>query len=253
LSGRTRFFCIIAGLLLGAVATATAWTDRLEGLVMPISEAQEKAESGDRFAIEGVVVESKSGRVFTLRDDSGEMYILIPDFLVRKHGTPKRNEVIRVAGRFDKKHLDPGITGMKVQDLERLGKQGARVGSPSGEEEATSGAEAARTRPAPASPGQVRVKSPSVPAEWKERLGDARDRLLAAEKDVQVARTAYARALRDAGSKSAVDPAITARMDAAEAELAQVRREMPKLVEDARQAGVDPKLLSLYEDMNRPR
>jgi hypothetical protein len=247
LSGRTRFFCIIAGLLLGAVATATAWTDRLEGLVMPISEAQEKAESGDRFAIEGVVVESKSGRVFTLRDDSGEMYILIPDFLVRKHGTPK------LAGRFDKKHLDPGITGMKVQDLERLGKQGARVGSPSGEEEATSGAEAARTRPAPASPGQVRVKSPSVPAEWKERLGDARDRLLAAEKDVQVARTAYARALRDAGSKSAVDPAITARMDAAEAELAQVRREMPKLVEDARQAGVDPKLLSLYEDMNRPR
>lgn len=253
MSGRTRFFCIIAGLLLGAVATATAWTDRLEGLVMPISEAQEKAESGDRFAIEGVVVESKSGRVFTLRDDSGEMYVLIPDFLIRKYGTPKRNEVIRVAGRFDKKHLDPGITGMKVQDLERLGKQGARVGGPSGEEEATSGADAARGHPVPAAQGQVRVKSPTVPAEWKERLGDMRDRQLAAEKEVQVARTAYARALRDAGSKSAVDAAITGRMEAAEAELAQVRRELPELVEGARQAGVDPKLLSLYEDMTRPR
>ena len=253
MSGRTRFHCILVGLLLGVVSTATAWTDRLEGLVMPIAEAGEKAESGDRFAIEGVVVASTSDRIFTLRDDSGEMYVLIPEFLTRKHGFPKRNEVIRVAGRFAHAHLDQSITGMKAQDLERLGKQGARVGAPSGEEAAAPSSTATANRPAPAAPGEVRVKSPSVPAEWKERLGDTRQRLLAAEKDAQESRTAYARALREAGSKSAVDPAITARMNAAEAELAQVRRELPELVEGARQAGVDPKLLSLYEEMTRPR
>jgi hypothetical protein len=253
LSDRIRFFCIVGGLLLGAAATATAWTDRLEGLVMPIAEAQEKAESGDRFAIEGVVVASTSDRLFTLRDDSGQMYVLIPEFLTREHGFPKRNEVIRVAGRFAHAPLDRDVTGMKAQDLERLGNQGARVGAPSGEAAATSGTGPAPARPAPAAPGELRVKSPSVPAEWKQRLGDTRARLLAAEKDVQVARTAYARALRDAGSESAVDPAITARMRTAEAELAAVRRELPELVEGARQAGVDPKLLALYEEMTLPR
>ena len=96
---RFRTWIVLMAWIVGASMPAAAW-NRLAGLVIPISEAFEHAKSGDRFVIEGVVIDQKDDRIFRLRDDSGDMYVRITENLRREYGTPKLNELIRVAGRY---------------------------------------------------------------------------------------------------------------------------------------------------------
>ena len=180
---RIRVLLLAAAISVLAAAPASAWKGLLESQVIPIARAQDHAASGDRFVIEGIVINSKDDRVFLVRDDSGEMYVVIPDFLKREHGVPGKRERIRVAGRYDHKHLEPAITGMRVQDMERLGKAGAKQGSAA--EPAPAPARAA-TEPAAPAPN-ASAHAPSTSEEWKNRLAGARQELLAAEKELDAA------------------------------------------------------------------
>jgi uncharacterized protein YdeI (BOF family) len=236
-----------------AAAPASAWKGLLESQVIPIARAQDHAASGDRFVIEGIVINSKDGRIFLVRDDSGEMYVVIPDFLKREHGIPGKHERIRVAGRYDHKHLEPAITGMRVQDMERLGRAGATQGSaPSGTAEAAPAPTRAATDPAAPAPN-ASAHAPSTPEEWKNRLSGARQELLAAEKELDAANAAYARELRDAQAPADVDPAVTANLERVEARVLRARQALPGLVEEARSAGVSPELLDLYVRASQPK
>jgi uncharacterized protein YdeI (BOF family) len=246
----TRPFLVAFALLALLATPAGAKRSRLAHLVMPIADAWEYAEKGDRVVIEGVVVSSAGSRIFLIRDDSGEMHLRIPESLRREHGVPQRHERIRVAGRFTDSYLDEGKRGIHVQALERLGRDDAKSGG-----EGAAATPPARPRKAaapaasdasPAAPAP-RVISPRTPADWKERLGDARQRLLRAERASKQANTDFARAVSAGGSEDAVDPAITRRREEADAELAAARQDIPKLVEGARSAGVDPKILDIYE------
>lgn len=235
-----------------AALPAGAWKGELEGQPIPIARAYDHAESGDRFVIEGAVVDTRDDHIFLLRDDSGEMYVLIPDSLQREHGVPGKHERIRVAGRYDRKHLDQDVTGMRVQDMERLGRPGAERGSV-----VTSEAEGAptptRAAPDPAAPApNVTVHAPSTPEEWKERLGSARRELLAAQKELEHANAAYAREVREAQAPADANSAVASNLEQAEARLLRARQALSPMIEEARRAGVSPELLDLYVRATRP-
>jgi uncharacterized protein YdeI (BOF family) len=250
---RFRSLLLAAALSALVAAPAGAWKGALESQVIPIARAQEYAESGDRFVVEGIVVDSKDDRFFLLRDDSGQMYVVIPDFLKREHGAPGAHERIRVSGRYDQAKLDPEITGMRVQELERLGKAGPAHGStPEGSAEAAPAPTSAAARPAAPAPGAT-VRAPSTPDEWKERLAGARQELLAAERELDIVNAAYAHELRDAKTPADVDPAVAANLERAEARVLRARQALPGLVEEARNAGVSPELLELYVRATRPK
>jgi hypothetical protein len=180
------------------------------------------------------------------------MYLRIPEFLRREHGVPQRHERIRVAGRWTNAYLEKDIKGMHVQELERIGRDTGRGAEASDETSALERSKPAKTAApvtdgAPPAAPDLQVIAPRTPADWKERLGDARQRVLRAEKDAQEANAVFARAVHTGGSEEAVDPAITTRRQQSNDELAAARREIPKLVEGARSAGVDPKILEIYE------
>jgi uncharacterized protein YdeI (BOF family) len=250
---RFRFLLLVAAISALVAAPASAWKGALESQVIPIARAQDHAESGDRFVVEGIVVDSKDDRIFLVRDDSGEMYVVIPDFLKREHGVPGTHERIRVSGRYDHKKLDPEITGMRVQEMERLGKAGpAHSSAPEDSAEAAPAATSAAARPAAPAPGAT-VRAPSTPDEWKARLAGARQELLAAEKALDEANAAYGHELRDAKTPADVDPAVAANLERAEARVLSARQALPGLVEEARNAGVSPELLELYVRATRPK
>lgn len=228
---------------------AAAWKSRLEGLVVPIAEAHEFADKGDRIVVEGVVQDSADARIFRIRDDTGDLYLRIPESLRREHGVPQRHERIRVAGRWTDAYLDKDIQGIHVQILERLGRDGARSGAPG---PAVEPAPAPQTSPPAAassdpSAPKKQVFAPRTSAAWKQRLGDARQRVLRAEREAQQANAEFARAVNAQGSEEAVDPAIAQRRKRTDAELAAARQEIPELVTAARSSGVDPKILEIYE------
>ena len=127
---RFRILLFTAALAALAAAPASAWKGALEGQVIPIAHAHEYAESGDRFVIEANVVKQKGDRLYLVRDDSGEIYVLISNSLQREHGAPDKHETIRVAGRYAQEPLDKDISGIVAQDMERLGRTPARQGSP---------------------------------------------------------------------------------------------------------------------------
>ena len=243
-----RTWIVLVAWIVGLGIPAAAW-DRLAGLVVPISEAFEHAKSGDRFVIEGVVMDQKDDRIFRLRDDSGDMYVLIPDFLRRDYGIPNQSELIRVAGRYDHKHLDQEVTGMRVQEIERLGKPEAARGRVAEADEAPAAARPAARTAATNTSGIA----PTTTAEWKQRLRDARHELLAAQKELDATSVTFGRALREAGTPSEMDPAIVEQREQAEIRVARARSVMPALIDEARADGVSPQALDLYERSLKPR
>jgi len=258
MTARIRILTLAAAVAVLAVAAASAWKGTLEGQVIPIARAFEHAESGDRFVIEGNVIKSKDDRIYLVRDDSGEIYVLISDFLQRKHGTPNKQERIRVAGRFDHKQLEPDITGIIAQDMERLGRapHGKGQPAPAGSQESAArkpSADAPAASAAPAAAPGPSVHGPTTSAEWKERLTNARQELLAAEKERDQVNAEFARALRTAEKPSDVDPELVKRQKQAEERVKKARGALPGMIEEARQAGVSPEILDLYVRATQPR
>jgi uncharacterized protein YdeI (BOF family) len=241
-----RILLVVAAII-GLGMPASAW-NRLAGMVVPIDQAQKHAKSGDRFVIEGIVMDQKDDRIFHLRDDSGDMYVLLPNFLRREYGLPKTGERIRVAGRYDIKHLDREVTGMRVQEIERLGKPEATRGKATPEVDTRAAAKPA-ARAASTDSSSI---APTTSAEWKDRLAGARQELLAARKNLDATSVTFAHALREAGEPSKLDPAILEKQREAETRVARAQNAMPALIEEARADGVSPQTLDIYERSIKP-
>ncbi|MBW2272994.1 MAG: OB-fold nucleic acid binding domain-containing protein [Deltaproteobacteria bacterium] len=260
LLGVLALFVVLCVALGGGVALA--WEDDLSGSVWTIEKALERGvQRGDYFVIEGDVERKRSSRFFTVRDDTGEMIVYIPEYMTREHGTPELDERIRVGGRYDQKRLDPKTKGIVAMDLVRLGKghghSGAEVMEQSGV--AVSGPPAAiaggqtRSTISDGTLSEGEMIKPSVGPVWLERLGGARQQLLEARYIYEEASLEYARALHAAGTPDKVDPGLAARYRETEEHYAARQKAMPALVEEARQAGVSDETLRLYQKLNQPK
>jgi hypothetical protein len=118
-------------------AAASAWEGELAGLVKPIAEVQAKAEPGDFVVVEGEVADVKTGNgslvIVIFKDASGSVPMAVPNSLQRrlagggpKGGSgpdgidPKIGARARVGGRWDHKHMDDSVWGIRVQRVERI-------------------------------------------------------------------------------------------------------------------------------------
>jgi uncharacterized protein YdeI (BOF family) len=243
----------IGVLIVFSVCIAVVASAQLYGVggMTRIADVQKKAETGEYFAIEGDVSNSRNGRFFTVRDDSGEMIILIPQYITRDVGVPQQNERIRVSGKYDRKKLDHSVEGMRVARLERLGKQsGARGKAVENTPSTTSSPRAAAPPAAQAGEASSPVSIlPVASADLKEQLRAKRIAHDAARAEVEDAAGAYAKALFQAGDSDSVDDAIQTRLMKAEAHRNQINSEILPLIEEARRAGVAPEIIKIYEDM----
>jgi uncharacterized protein YdeI (BOF family) len=244
-----RIGMIVGLTLLTSALAASAWKGGPGG-AMPIAEAMSQAESGDYFVVEGVVIDTKSKELYRIRDDSGTMLIRIPDFVRRESGVPKKNEKIRVSGRFDSKKLDSSTQGMRVQQLYRLGLVSGAQGAASS---------AGTTRPVtptptltptptpPAAPStgttKKQVLQPTAGRELVEQIGAARRELAAARDELREANVAYGRALHAAGDHGSMDSAIAEREVQAEQRVRDAEKSLEPLFEKARAAGVPDSLI----------
>ena len=80
---------------LAFATAANAWPARPGGTV-EIAVANKSADTGDYFSVEGDVISTQKDRIFKLRDDTGEMWVLLPEFLTRDKGVPAVNERILI-------------------------------------------------------------------------------------------------------------------------------------------------------------
>ena len=219
------------------------------GGVIPIAQANESADTGDYFAVEGVVVKTSGKRFFTIRDESGEMLLLIPDYLTREKGMPERLERIRVSGKYDNKKLDTSVKGMRVSGMQRFGKVTGMKGQASPDSAELVPTRSSETPPASVhlSESQGTMMRPKASRDLVDRMADMRRAFEAAKKEVEQAAELYADALYAAGDDGKVDPAILDRLEAAEARMAEIARGIPPLVEEARAAGISDNLINLYK------
>jgi len=110
-------------LTLVLAAPVGAWEGELAGLVRPVSEVKEKAQSGDFVVIEGRVVDVQDGNgslvVVIFEDDTGSLPLSVPNYLLREFAgggpaggagpsgvDPKIGRRARVGGRWDDSYID---------------------------------------------------------------------------------------------------------------------------------------------------
>ncbi len=234
-----------------APTAAVAWKASYMQVVS-IDKAFAMAETGDYFAIEGEVASASGDRLFVIDDGTGEMKVVIPQYVLRDRGVPVVGERVRVSGKFDHKKLDSTVQGMRVAKLERLGSgEGYR-----GQGEGEASAAGKPTPPAAVTespPPRHVVPGGTTPKPLMERLRLKRLEYEAATRRVDDAAAAYAKALYEAGEGGQVPPGIQEALRLAEAERGRVMDEIPPLVEQARRAGADPGVIELYEKMTGQR
>jgi hypothetical protein len=121
-----RFLLLTLAVLLLAAPSGLAWKGAPAN-VNPISEVQEKAESGDYVVVEGRVTNvslgSGSRYIATLEDDSGSVLVRIPEHLRRHFGegkTPGTGGHFRVGGKWTHAYMDDSTWGIHAQKVERL-------------------------------------------------------------------------------------------------------------------------------------
>jgi len=122
---RVRFAFVASCFVLGLLAApAIAWKGELAGMVRPIAEVQEHAESGDMVAVEGTVSEKRSGNgemiVLRVEDSSGEVWVAIPEYVYRDLGNSPLYKRARFFGKWDHKAMDRDTWGIRVQRVERV-------------------------------------------------------------------------------------------------------------------------------------
>jgi uncharacterized protein YdeI (BOF family) len=247
---RATVAALAALMIFGFVATATAWQGRLEKSVVTISQAQQLAEKGDHFVIEGEIttyVRTGVDNVFVLNDGTGEMMIRIPDFVRREHGLPDGGEIVRVAGQYDYETLNRELWGLQVQQMERnLETPRKSIAQPPA---ALPTGDAAPAEPqAKESWGsQSQSITPAADREIIEKLRAARQNLLAARRDLMTVNVEYARAFDKVEKTSDVDADLRGRLAEAEARERDARKAVAPLIIEAERAGVSSKVLEIYK------
>jgi uncharacterized protein YdeI (BOF family) len=222
-----------------------------------VEQIRSEAREGDSVTLQGRVVSIRNSRLFKLEDEAGsEIVVVIPDYVQREHGKPVNGEVIRVRGKYDHKtFVDSGSKdkgpvektwGVRVSEIVRnVETSGRNPHRP--DPSATTPVERFGAKEAPAAPeGLVTVGTPNTPTALKERLAAARQRALKARKGLESANVALNRAESEgtpAGKRSALaDDRARAQQEYDESIAA-----IAPLVEEAHAAGVDPKVIELYE------
>jgi hypothetical protein len=250
MSQPSRALLVALILLLVPSVTTLAKKGRLEGLVIPISQALEEPELRDSMVIEGWVMSNNGEGLFLLDDGSGQMYVYIPSHVLRDTGSMQRKEPrigarIRVGGVYSREPLDRQVHGIVVSKLERDVEEPRR--QPSTPPPSPRAPAAEQAEPAPAAPAVSRSITPDVSRDWVDKLSAARIELLDARKELQEADVAYGRELKRAGKPSLMDPAVVARQERAEQRVADARAAVAPMVLEARKSGVPEDVLSLYE------
>lgn len=221
-----------------------------------IERIRTNAIEGDFVTLQGRVVSIRQSRFYTLEDASGDRIItVIPNHLTRDTGEPKSGETIRVRGKYDHKTLldvDKSKKadtrknwGIRVSAIDRnVATSGRNPNAPKyPEPSADQGAKAA---PAARMDTAVTVGTPNAPAELKSRLSVARKQALASRKRLEnanadVARGVYRNVEGDERN------ALSAKQKHAQHEYDEALSVIPPLVEEAIEAGVDRKVLELFE------
>lgn len=116
-------------LLVALLVPTLAWKGANAGTALPIAEVLEKAESGDIVTVEGSVAGTTTGAgslmIVTLEDATGQVFVAVPDSLMRKldvrTGEAAGGQRYRIIGRWDHKQLEDGTWGIYAQQIERLG------------------------------------------------------------------------------------------------------------------------------------
>ena len=213
-----------------------------------ISEAQKNADTGSYFAIEGVVRSSRQNRFFTVQDRTGEMVVVIPEYITREQGVPESGERVRVFGKYDHKKLDATVKGMRVTRLTRLGRMAGAKGDPAPNQAPIPNGSRASTPPAAAflRDSDASIIQPTAAADLKERLRAKRIEFAAAKKEAEAAGVEYADALYAAGD-GPVDADIQGKLREAEAKMASVADSILPLLDEAREAGIPNDLIQLYQ------
>ena len=248
--------------LLAGLATA-AEDERPSRLGQPssIESIRESALAGDFVTVQGEILGGSGNRVFELRDDTGMVLVLIPDHVQRDLGAPKKNETVRVFGRWDH---DPSMAperaeaqadgrkaestwGIRVQKLERNLSSSSRnpIHSLSDEEPLPT------RKPASSTPAAIeasaQVHNPQVDAELKQRLAAAKDKVIATQTAYDDASGDYARAVHR-GVEGAELERLELRSTNARAAYADAASAIPPLTAEAREAGIDESLIRIYEN-----
>jgi hypothetical protein len=117
----------VAILGLAVAAPAVAWKGSLANGVVPIAEANARAESGDFVVVEGRITEVQTGSgsrlVVTLEDATGSVFVRVPEHLLRKltdGASPEIGRHVRVGGKWDHATLYNDIWGIHAQTAERV-------------------------------------------------------------------------------------------------------------------------------------
>lgn len=252
-----RLVAITIACLTVAPLSALAWQAPAAG-VISIAEVRERAETGDYLVVEGTVVEQRDKTLFRIDDETGSMWVLIPNFVLRDEGVPARSEQIRVAGKYDNAKLDKSLQGVRVMTLWRGLTMNDGRGKPHSEAAGKAPSQRSAAPPAAAdagspgaesSSGKPNVIQPSAGAEFVEKASAARADWLAALAELEEASTAYGRALYEAGDDGRVDATVRSRNEAAEARVARSTEKIQALVAEARRDGVPEDVLRLYVQM----
>jgi len=134
---RFRVTAACLALAFALAAAATAWEGELAGVVRPIAEVLEKAESNDFVVVEGRVADVRTGDgslvIVIFEDDSGSLPLVVPNHLQRHFAgggpaggagpsgaEPRIGRRARVAGKWRHKHMDDDTWGIRVQRVETL-------------------------------------------------------------------------------------------------------------------------------------
>ena len=250
MSRTSRALLVVLSLLLVPSVTTLAKKSRLEGLVIPISQALAEPELRDSMVIEGRVISNNGEGLFVLDDGSGQMYVYIQSHILRDTGSmqrkePRIGERIRVGGIYSREPLNRQLHGIVVSKLERDVEEPRR--EPSTPPPSPKTPAAKEGEPAPAAPAVSHSITPDVSREWVDELSAARAELLDARKELQEADVAYGRELKRAGKPSLMDPAVVVRQKRAEQRVADARAAIGPMLLEARKSGVSEDVLSLYE------
>jgi uncharacterized protein YdeI (BOF family) len=250
---------ILVLLMFGAASAATAAPEEAWHLrpSRSIDQIRSDAREGDSVTVQGRVVSVRNSRLFTLEDDSGsQIVVVIPNHVQREQGKPENGEVIRIRGKYDHKTFvdtrskDKGAPektwGVRVSELARnVETSGRNPHRP--DPSASAPHEKPSAKEAPAAPvGLVTVGTPNTPRALKDQLGAARQRALKARKDLESANVAFNRAESD-GIQAAERADLAQRQAQAQQEYDDAIAAIGPLVEEAREAGVDPKAIELFE------
>jgi hypothetical protein len=219
-----------------------------------VSRIHADAKEGQVVTVLGHVVSISRKVVFTLEDESGDQILaVIPDHLQRTVGTPKKGETIRVQGKYDHKTLLDGDKstkaskgknwGIRVAAVERNLSSSGRNPTP---DPAMSHVQPEANAPPAAPLSAVTIATPNTTKDLKNRLSIARKHALGAQKELGNARAEVARGIHR-NVKGAEQAALAAREERAQRKYDGAINAIEPLVEEARDSGLDPKLIELYE------